>query len=328
MISIQSIEISLLFFFFFILGSLTALVCQHSITPLALPCKLIIPDRGEVLTHITGRKDSLMRFWGPHFSLFVSSLVIYLLTVFFILWPTFCFSTLKILLKTSWKRRHNQSPTLLLSCWNRAQVSSCLCSRLLWNDIVTMPWRHCAETLTVLCHSWKWELPHLPTHCSSSCYYGLPDWVTERIWSYFYPCAPAACNVWYLCSVEMESLTGVQAVQKATSMTLSSNPPPSSTVVHFKVSSQGITLTDNQRKWVPHRHIRTINTCTDSFLTVRNPLSSSRLFFRRHYNVNTVIFCALDPQDRKWVLLIIKVLVMAFVRQTCYYSTQVRLNHN
>ncbi|XP_030894330.1 tensin-3-like [Leptonychotes weddellii] len=26
-------------------GSLTALVCQHSITPLALPCKLLIPDR-------------------------------------------------------------------------------------------------------------------------------------------------------------------------------------------------------------------------------------------------------------------------------------------
>lgn len=24
-----------------------------------------------------------------------------------------------------------------------------------------------------------------------------------------------------------------------------------------------------------------------------------RLFFRRHYNINTVIFCALDPQDRK-----------------------------
>lgn len=28
-------------------GSLTALVCQHSITPLALPCKLIIPDKGK-----------------------------------------------------------------------------------------------------------------------------------------------------------------------------------------------------------------------------------------------------------------------------------------
>nr|XP_014267799.2 tensin-3 isoform X1 [Maylandia zebra] len=82
----------------------------------------------------------------------------------------------------------------------------------------------------------------------------------------------AACNVWFLGSVEMESLTGVQAVQKATTMVLNSNATPTSTVVHFKVSSQGITLTDNQRK----------------------------LFFRRHYNVNTVIYCALDPQDRKW----------------------------
>uniref|UniRef100_A0A8C7S9X2 Tensin 3 n=1 Tax=Oncorhynchus mykiss TaxID=8022 RepID=A0A8C7S9X2_ONCMY len=86
----------------------------------------------------------------------------------------------------------------------------------------------------------------------------------------------AACNVWFLGSVEMESLTGYQAVQKATSVTLGSDPLgsdplPTSTVVHFKVSSQGITLTDNQRK----------------------------LFFRRHYAVNTVIFCALDPQDRK-----------------------------
>ncbi|KAM6104192.1 tensin-3 isoform 3-T3 [Theristicus caerulescens] len=83
----------------------------------------------------------------------------------------------------------------------------------------------------------------------------------------------AACNVWYLNSVEMESLTGYQAVQKALSLTLMQDPSPVSTVVHFKVSAQGITLTDNQRK----------------------------LFFRRHYPVNTVIFCALDPQDRKWM---------------------------
>uniref|UniRef100_A0A663MI32 Tensin 3 n=1 Tax=Athene cunicularia TaxID=194338 RepID=A0A663MI32_ATHCN len=81
----------------------------------------------------------------------------------------------------------------------------------------------------------------------------------------------AACNVWYLNSVEMESLTGYQAVQKALSLTLMQDPSPISTVVHFKVSAQGITLTDNQRK----------------------------LFFRRHYPVSTVIFCALDPQDRK-----------------------------
>ncbi|XP_076873124.1 tensin 3-2 isoform X3 [Brachyhypopomus gauderio] len=82
----------------------------------------------------------------------------------------------------------------------------------------------------------------------------------------------AACNVWFLGSVELESLTGVQAVQKATTMILAQDPPATSTIVHFKVSAQGITLTDNQRK----------------------------LFFRRHYAVNMVIFCALDPQARKW----------------------------
>uniref|UniRef100_A0AAR2JWF4 Tensin 3 n=1 Tax=Pygocentrus nattereri TaxID=42514 RepID=A0AAR2JWF4_PYGNA len=81
----------------------------------------------------------------------------------------------------------------------------------------------------------------------------------------------AACNVWFLGSVEMESLTGFQAVQKATTDVLSLESLPTSTVVHFKVSSQGITLTDNQRK----------------------------LFFRRHYAVSSVIFCALDPQERK-----------------------------
>ncbi|XP_035804186.2 tensin-3 isoform X2 [Amphiprion ocellaris] len=133
-------------------GSLTALVCQHSITPLALPCKLIIPDRDPLEDVVENTSQSVT----------------------------------------------NSAAELLKQ--------------------------------------------------------------------------GAACNVWYLGSVEMESLTGVQAVQKATSMTLNANPPPTSTVVHFKVSSQGITLTDNQRK----------------------------LFFRRHYNVNTVIFCALDPQDRKW----------------------------
>uniref|UniRef100_A0A8C5GMU1 Tensin 3 n=1 Tax=Gouania willdenowi TaxID=441366 RepID=A0A8C5GMU1_GOUWI len=133
-------------------GSLTALVCQHSITPLALPCKLIIPDKDPVKDVVENTSQSVT----------------------------------------------NSAAELLKQ--------------------------------------------------------------------------GAACNVWYLGSVEMESLTGVQAVQKATSMILGSHPPPTSTVVHFKVSSQGITLTDNQRK----------------------------LFFRRHYNVSTVIYCALDPQDRKW----------------------------
>ncbi|XP_067385564.1 tensin-1 isoform X5 [Emydura macquarii macquarii] len=82
----------------------------------------------------------------------------------------------------------------------------------------------------------------------------------------------AACNVLFINSVEMESLTGPQAIAKAISETLALEPTPAATIVHFKVSAQGITLTDNQRK----------------------------LFFRRHYPLSTVTFCDLDPQERKW----------------------------
>ncbi|KAM9343652.1 tensin-2 isoform 3-T3 [Pholidichthys leucotaenia] len=82
----------------------------------------------------------------------------------------------------------------------------------------------------------------------------------------------AACNVLYLNSVETESLTGPQAIAKATDATLGRNPRPAATVVQFKVTSQGITLTDNQR----------------------------RVFFRRHYPVNSVTFSSIDPKDRRW----------------------------
>ncbi|KAF3689635.1 Tensin-2 [Channa argus] len=58
----------------------------------------------------------------------------------------------------------------------------------------------------------------------------------------------AACNVLYLNSVETESLTGPEAVSKATKSTLALNPRPVAAVVHFKVSSQGITLTDSKRR--------------------------------------------------------------------------------
>uniref|UniRef100_A0A5F4VWZ9 Tensin-2 n=1 Tax=Callithrix jacchus TaxID=9483 RepID=A0A5F4VWZ9_CALJA len=82
----------------------------------------------------------------------------------------------------------------------------------------------------------------------------------------------AACSVLYLTSVETESLTGPQAVARASSAALSCSPHPTPAVVHFKVSAQGITLTDNQRK----------------------------LFFRRHYPVNSITFSSTDPQDRRW----------------------------
>ncbi len=49
-------------------------------------------------------------------------------------------------------------------------------------------------------------------------------------------------------------------------------PKPHATLVHFKVSSQGITLTDHGRK----------------------------LFFRKHYNTKSISFCGIDPEDRRW----------------------------
>uniref|UniRef100_T1IXC8 Tensin n=1 Tax=Strigamia maritima TaxID=126957 RepID=T1IXC8_STRMM len=82
----------------------------------------------------------------------------------------------------------------------------------------------------------------------------------------------AACNVLYLYSVDIELLTGPEAVRKATAKLLAERPLPKPTVVHFKVSSQGITMTDSTRK----------------------------LFFRRHYPVNSISHCGLEPGDRRW----------------------------
>nr|XP_017212095.1 tensin-1-like isoform X4 [Danio rerio] len=81
-----------------------------------------------------------------------------------------------------------------------------------------------------------------------------------------------ACNVLYINSVDMESLTGPQAVAKAITETLAAKSTPTATIVQFKVSTQGITLTDNQRK----------------------------VFFRRHYPINLITYCNMDPQERKW----------------------------
>ena len=45
----------------------------------------------------------------------------------------------------------------------------------------------------------------------------------------------AACNVFYLFSLETDSLTGPQAVKKAVSTLMLTRPKPHATLVHFKV---------------------------------------------------------------------------------------------
>ncbi|XP_066902260.1 tensin-2 isoform X3 [Halyomorpha halys] len=82
----------------------------------------------------------------------------------------------------------------------------------------------------------------------------------------------AACSVLYLLTVETESLTGPRAVSRSVGRLFSSSPLPKAVEVNFKVSSQGITLTDHGRV----------------------------LFFRRHYPMATITYCGLDPEDRRW----------------------------
>ncbi|NXH27431.1 TENS4 protein, partial [Myiagra hebetior] len=82
----------------------------------------------------------------------------------------------------------------------------------------------------------------------------------------------AVCNVLYLSSVNVETLTGAPAILKGISCTLELETPPSPTLVHFRVTEQGVTLTDVQRK----------------------------VFFRRHYPLAAIRFCGMDPENRKW----------------------------
>nr|XP_022919173.1 tensin-like isoform X4 [Onthophagus taurus] len=82
----------------------------------------------------------------------------------------------------------------------------------------------------------------------------------------------AACNVLYLYSFDTESLTGPEAIKKTVIDMFNKQPKVNATIVHFKVNGQGITLTDNKRK----------------------------LFFRKHYPVNTVSFCGIDPGETRW----------------------------
>ncbi|XP_010990088.1 tensin-4 [Camelus dromedarius] len=86
------------------------------------------------------------------------------------------------------------------------------------------------------------------------------------------PKKSAGCHALYLSSVSVETLSGALAVQKAISTTLEKEVLPTPTVVHFRVTEHGITLTDVQRK----------------------------VFFRRHYPLSTLRFCGMDPEQRKW----------------------------
>ncbi len=58
-----------------------------------------------------------------------------------------------------------------------------------------------------------------------------------------------ACNVVYLNNVDVESLSGQMAVAKALRSTFDNAERLQATIVNFKVSNTGITLTDTKKKY-------------------------------------------------------------------------------
>ena len=57
-----------------------------------------------------------------------------------------------------------------------------------------------------------------------------------------------ACNVLYLNNVDVESLSGQIAVNKALRTTFENADRLQATIVHFKVSNTGITLSNKKKK--------------------------------------------------------------------------------
>ncbi|XP_076351174.1 tensin-3-like isoform X3 [Tachypleus tridentatus] len=78
----------------------------------------------------------------------------------------------------------------------------------------------------------------------------------------------------YLRTMDMETLTGPQAVQKAVSeLLLLGNDSIASTIVRFRATDKGITITD----------------------------ISHKLFFRCHYPICSISYCGFDPDNRCWI---------------------------
>lgn len=75
----------------------------------------------------------------------------------------------------------------------------------------------------------------------------------------------SAFNVLYINSVDLESLTGPEAVSRSIDRTFgSASGPPDAVEVNLKVSSLGITLTDNRRRYPVIQH------SSISFLSVKH----------------------------------------------------------
>ena len=184
-----------------------------------------------------------------------------------------------------WRRPHSQSPTLLPSCSNRAQVNQLSRFSMRLRHHI----HHCQHLSPVIASPRDW----------------LTEWTRRRGVSVIYDCVslqPATCG-----SCAPWTWSRWQASRRcrkppAWLWAPTLHPPlPSSTSKCPPRESPSLTTRGSEyREYHIHTHTRA-HTRRASLPHNNGCLSAPRLFFRRHYNVNTVIFCALDPKDRKWV---------------------------
>lgn len=114
---------------------------------------------------------------------------------------------------------------------------------------------------------------HSINKMSLPCTLILPDENNTQHYQPELPVIPsAACNVLYLYQSDVESLTGDEAVRRAVHEMYSGKTLPVPLEVQFKVSQQGITLTDNTRTQ----------------------------FLRRHYPARNVSHFCMDPDNHFW----------------------------
>lgn len=113
---------------------------------------------------------------------------------------------------------------------------------------------------------------HSINKMSLPCTLILPDGNTQHYQPELPVIPSAACNVLYLYQSDVESLTGDEAVRRAVHEMYSRKALPIPLEVQFKVSQQGITLTDNTRTQ----------------------------FLRRHYPARNVSHFCMDPDNHFW----------------------------
>ncbi|XP_015750664.1 PREDICTED: tensin-3-like [Acropora digitifera] len=81
----------------------------------------------------------------------------------------------------------------------------------------------------------------------------------------------AVGSLMYLGPCDVEMLTGATAVERAVERLSSDEAAKQFTTVGFKVTPAGMTVTDNERK----------------------------VFFRRHFHMKSILFCGMDPGDKR-----------------------------